>query len=310
MGNKWLKRLVRLFLPVYQIESDKMKILYAGYSSGKKKYCIRLLLDRKNNSTFLGRRWFWKIPDLVKSGNYDIVIAEISPLTFNHFNKCNGYILPLWVTMRINIDRPISEIIKRSVSDFSDVIRRIRKYNLTYEILTGKEDFNDFNDKFYLPYITKRYEEDAMIEDLNKLWKSSPSPFLMSIIEDGKIVGMSLIRKSGSTFYFLRLGLLNGNEEYRSHGVIGAMYYFCLLEGQKMGCQYLNLGGTKPFLTDGLTKFKMGLGAEFVLNNDPSNEVYLWLGVNENSVSANEFMHKNPFMYTDKDHKLFTTSIK
>ena len=267
MENIWLKRLVRLYLPVYQIESDTMKIIFAGYSAGKKNYCIRLLLDRNNHSTFLGRRWFWEIPDLVKSGNYDVIIAEISPLTFNYFQKFSGYVLPLWVTMRINIDRPISEICKRSVSDFSNVMRRIRKYNLTYEILTGKEDFNYFNDKFYKPYITKRYEEDAMIEDLNKLWKSSQSPSVMSIMEDGKIVGMSLVEKSGSSFYLLRLGLLNGNEEFRSHGVIGAMYYFSILEGQRMGCQYLNLGGTKPFLTDGLTKFKMGLSAEFVPND-------------------------------------------
>ena len=49
--------------------------------------------------------------------------------------------------MKINIDRPIREICKRSVSDFSDVKRMIRKYNLTYEMLTEKESFNYFNDK-------------------------------------------------------------------------------------------------------------------------------------------------------------------
>lgn len=214
MENILLKRLVRLYLPVYQIESDTMKIIFAGYSAGKKKYCIRLLLDRNNHSTFLGRRWFWEIPDLVKSGNYDIIIAEISPLTFNYFQKFNGYVLPLWVTMRINIDRPISEICKRSVSDFSNVMRRIRKYNLTYEILTGKEDFNYFNDKFYKPYITKRYEEDAMIEDLNKLWKSSQSPSVMSIMEDGKIVGMSLVEKSGSSFIYFALACLTAMKNF------------------------------------------------------------------------------------------------
>ncbi len=48
--------------------------------------------------------------------------------------------------------------------------------------------------------------------------------------------------------------------------MIGAIYYFGILEGQKTGCKYLNVGGTQPFLSDGLTRFKLGLGAEFILN--------------------------------------------
>jgi hypothetical protein len=303
MEIDWLKHLARLYLPIYQYESETTKIAYAGYSSIKKKYYVRLLMDRNNNHTFLGRRWFWQIPNLIKSYNFDMVISEISPMALNHFQKYNGYIVPEWVTMRINIDRPMSEICHRTVSDFSDVMRRIRKFNMTYEILTDEESFNYFNDKFYLPYISKRHGEEAWIEDLNNMWKLSPSPLVMAIKEDGVIVGSSLIQKSGESLYLMRLGLLDGNEEYRRHGVIGAIYYFSLLEGQNMGCRYLNVGGTRPFLTDGLTKFKMGLGAEFVLEQSPSKE-YLWLGVNEHSVFAGEFIRGNPVMHVSKDFYL------
>ncbi len=306
MENKWLKRLARLNLPLYQYESDTMKIVYAGYSSIKKNYYARLLLDRNNHHTFLGRRWFWEIPDLIKSCNHDIVIAEISRITFNHFQKCNGYILPIWVIMKININRPMSEISKGSVSDFSDVKRKIRKYNLTYEILTDKGNFNYFKDKFYLPYITKRHGEEALIEDLNIIWKSSPTPFLMAIKENKMVVGMSLVKKSGDFLFLLRLGLLDGNEEYLHHGVIGAIYYFSIIEGKKMGCQYLDIGGTRPFLTDGLTKYKMGLGAEFVTGVSIEGE-YHWFGVNEQSVSAREFLRNNPFLHVNKDYHLVTT---
>ena len=36
MNIEWLKHLARLYLPVYQYESDTMRIAYAGYSSIKK----------------------------------------------------------------------------------------------------------------------------------------------------------------------------------------------------------------------------------------------------------------------------------
>jgi hypothetical protein len=232
-----------------------------------------------------------------------MAISEISPIALNHFQKCNGYILPEWTTMRINIDRPMSEICKRSVSDFSDVTRRIRKHNLTYEILTDKKSFNYFNEKMYLPYMTKRHGEEALIDDLNTIWKSSPAPVLIAIMEHGVIVGASLIRKSGESLYFKRMGLLDGNNDYRRHGVIGALYYFGIVEGQRMGCRYFDLGGTRPFLTDGLTKYKMGLGAEFVPELSSRKE-YLWLGVNEHSIVAKEFISNNPFMHLNKDFRL------
>lgn len=101
----------------------------------------------------------------------------------------------------------------------------------------------------------------------------------------------------------MRLGLLDGNEEYLRHGVVGALYYFGILEGQKMGCRYFSVGGTRPFLTDGLTKYKIGLGAEFVSDHSLTRE-YLWFGMNENSSGAKEFIHNNPFVHLHKDQRL------
>jgi hypothetical protein len=303
MTKVWIKNLVRLYLPIYLYESDTTKIVYAGYSTIKRNYYVRLFLDKNNSYTFLGRRWFWKIPDLIKSYNLDMAISEISRINLNLFLKYNGYILPEWAIMRINIDRPLNEICKGSVSDFSDVKRLIRKYKLTYEILTDKESFNYFNDKIYMPYVTKRHGEEALIEDLSILWKSSPSPSLMAIKENGIIVAGALIRKSGDLFFLMRLGLLGGNEIYMRHGAIGAMYYFSILEGQKMKCRYLDIGGTRPFLTDGLTRYKLGLDAEFISDHSSWKE-YLWLGVNDRSTFAKEFICSNPFMYLNKDYRL------
>lgn len=306
MNINWLKHLARLYLPVYQYESDTMRIAYAGYSSIKKNYYVRLVLDGNKKHTFLGRRFYWQITGLIKSNNFDIVVSEISPIVMNHFQKCNGYIVPEWVRMKINIDRPLSEISMRSISDFSDVKRRIRKYHLTYEMLTSKKSFDDFNYNYYLPYITKRHGGEAWIEDMNIKWNTSPQ--LIAIKENGEIVGEALIRKSGDSLFLMRLGLRDGDEEYRLHGVIGAIYYFSILEGQKLGCRILDVGCTHPFLTDGLTRYKRGLGAEFMSNLSPKRS-RLWLGVNEHSIVATEFIRNNPFMHINKDFSLTMSGV-
>jgi hypothetical protein len=298
--KEWLKHLARLYLPVYKVESVSMKIIYAGYSSIKKNYYARLLLDGNYKISFVGRCWFSKIPNLIDSLNPDLIVSETSKFTLTHFQNRKGYLFPEWATSRINIDRPLNEITRSSETDYPNVLRRIRKYKLTYEILTDNDSFTNFNDKFYRPYITERHGAEAFIEDLSSFWKSSLSPMLIAISENGITIGMALFIRSGDTFNFKRLGLLNGDEEYLRHGVIGAFYYFGIIEGQKMGCKYLDLGGTRPFLNDGLTKYKLGLGARFEEHLSPFKE-YLWLGVNEHSLTAKECLQRNQFMYINKD---------
>jgi hypothetical protein len=303
MEHKWLKSLARIFMPVYLYETDAMKVAYTGYSSIKKEYFIRFIMDKDYRHTFIGWKWFWKIPDLCKSSNFDMVISEVGQISLNRFHRCGGFILPVWADLIINIDRPLDEICQSNKSAFSNVKRRIRKYNLTYEVFTDKVSFNHFIDKFYLPYTDTRFGEEALYVDMNSIWESSASPFLMAIKEDGVIVAESFFIKSGDTLSFIRLGLLDGNTEYLNHGVVGALYYFRIIEGQKMGCKYINPGATRPFLTDGLTKNKIGFGAGFVSRYSRRHE-YIWIGVNEHSSAVLEFIRNNPFMYLNKDYTL------
>jgi hypothetical protein len=308
MNTNWIKDLARLNLPVYLYESGTVKLAYAGYSDIKRNYYVRFILNRNSHNRFLGRRWFWQVTDLLESGKIDLVISEISPMVLNHFRKHNGYIVPVRVMMRINIDRPESEICNRHVSDFPDIQRKVRKYNLTYEIINDKGSIRHFYDKFYLPYTTKRHGEEAFIEDISAIGELSASSFIMAVKEDGVIAGEAQFIKSGDILSLMRLGLLEGNMDLRTHGVIGAIYYFAVLEGQKMKCRYLDLGGTRPFLTDGLTQFKMGLGAEFTPDYSQFNE-YLWLGVNSSSFAAKEFIKSNPVMHLNKDLRIVKSGI-
>lgn len=302
-----LKHLARLYLPVYQYQSEKMNILYAGYSSIKKNYYARLFLGCDHHHSFSGMRFFWEIPGLVKRGNHDIVVAETSRISLKNFRKSDGYILPEWAMMKININRPMSDICKHSASDFSDVARLTRKYGLTYEILTQKESFTYFIDRFYKPYITKRHGKEALIEDLNKSVKSIPDPMLLAIKEKGSMVAGSLVKQSGDVFYLINLGLLDGNEGYLRHGVIGAIYYFGIIEGKKRECRYMDIGGTHPFLSDRLTEYKIGLGAEFISDHSSWKE-YLWLGINERSSAAKEFIGNNKFMCLNKENMLVSSA--
>lgn len=236
-----------------------------------------------------------------------MIISEISINTLTYFQNHQGYILPEWATVQINIERALCEIFKE-VTNIKDIRRRIEKFNLTYEMLTDKESFNYFNEKFYRPYMKKRYGDEAFLEDLNRMWETARDPMLIAIRENGVITGMALLDKSDDVLHFRRLGLLDGNSEYLHHGVVGAIYYFVIIEGQKMNCRYIGLGGTRPFLTDGLTRYKVGWGAEFLQDLTPAKD-YLWLGIKEQSSAAREFLQRNPFMHLNKDFTLIKYTV-
>jgi hypothetical protein len=85
--------------------------------------------------------------------------------------------------------------------------------------------------------------------------------------------------------------------------VLGAAYYFAIIEGQKIGCKFIDLGGSRPFLTDGVTCFKIGLGAGFESDRNNLDE-FIWFSMNEESSAATEFVKNNPFMFFTKDFKL------
>ncbi len=308
MIKEWLKNVVRQYLPVYKYESGTLKILYAGYSPIKKNYYVRMLLNNPGKSVFSGFCFYRKIPGLLKRYDSDMIISEISPAVLDKFRKYRGYIIPEWATMKINLERPMTEICARKISDFPDVKRLIRKYNLTYEIRTDIESIQFFYDKMYLPFTKSRHGNEAWILDINMILKSSPPPEMISIMENGVTVGASLIQKENDEWRLLYLGTIDGNQEYLRHGVIGAIYYFAILEAKKTGYKRLNVGGSRPFVNDGLTRYKLGLGAEFVPELTPFR-YFLWLGVNENSSMARKFIESNPFMHLGEGYKLIKSGV-
>lgn len=308
MIKQWLKNVVRQYLPVYKYESGTLKILYAGFSPIKKNYHVRMLLNNPGKSIFSGFCFYKKIPGLLKRYHSDMVISEISPLVLDKFRKYEGYIIPEWATMKINLERPMTEIYARKNSDFPDVKRLIRKYNLTYEIRTDVESIQFFYNKIYLPFTKSRHGNEAWILDINMILKSSPPPEMISIMENRVTVGASLIQKENDEWRLLYLGTIDGNQEYLRHGVIGAIYYFATLEAKKTGYKRLNVGGSRPFINDGLTRYKLGLGAKFVPELTPFR-YFLWLGVNEESSEAQKFLKNNPFMHLGEGYQLVRSGV-
>ncbi len=309
-----LKALIRFWLPVYVLtEADSPakkppKLIYAGYSSAQRKYMAQRLFGRKTYTCRLsGVDFFWHLKSRRRRLNLkaDVLIAEASFLTIGFFLKSEGYVMPELIDMKIDIRQPMEVMKRRKGSDFSDVERLIRKYHWNYSVTREAKAYHDFFFNMHLPYIKLRYPGRAIIPTFRQFQESCRSSFLIHVHrDDSPLAGIVVVIDQGHPSLH-RLGIRGGNTDYLKQGVIGAMYYFAILESQKMGYGELWLGGTYPFLSDGLTKYKMRLNGEFILNDDRDRN-HLWV-FSGNSESARNFFRQNPFICVGRDGKLRKT---
>ena len=160
--------------------------------------------------------------------------------------------------MEIDISKPIEKLLG---SERSEIQRKIRKYGLNYEITSEQKYYDDFYHRMYLPHIQSRYKNAAMLCSHQRVLEILSKGELILIKKEGEIIAEGSFDFHQKRARFRLMGIKDGNMEYVQYGCIGALYYFIITEMKKRGHQKLHIGGTRPLLSDGLTKFKKSIKA-------------------------------------------------
>jgi hypothetical protein len=279
-----------------------MTVAYAGYSSIKRNYFGRFPFSgTAPQPEFRGRLPYRRVPPLLDR-DCDLLFAEVGTLTTRYFQGAGGTIIPEWTPMRIDITRPMEELRRRGVSDFANVERYIRKYGLTCRLTADRRELEQFYGKMYLPYLAARHGDEALMETMPELLDHKADLVLLLVLEEGEPISGVLMERCDGYLNMFRLGIARGDASLISHGAIGALYYFAVIEGQQTGCRYLDVGGTRPFLTDGITQSKLRHSARFSPHYSAFSE-NLWFG-HAPTPPAEAFVENNPYLYWSSDFRL------
>jgi len=300
---KILKDVAHIYLPIYRFSELGKTVLYAGYSEEQKNYFG--LLPFKSNSvlqTYLGMKYFKDIPHYIES-HADIGFAETGNFSERYFSAQNGFMLPEWAQMYLDIPQSLESLCRGRKTTFHEIRRLIGKYNLTYKINNGRNTFQHFYRSMYLPYLKKRHDQEACIQGESEIVRFYHEASLLSVYESDCLVSAVIFWVKNNCLYMHRLGVVNGDMSHVKHGAIGALYYFSVTEAIKMNCTQLDIGGTRPFIHNGVTHFKLGLSARFYTIKNPLIP-QIWLGIKSNSEIAYEFLEQNPFVYYEHSKNL------
>lgn len=271
---------------------------YAGFDTRDTEYWAYAVLAEGYRKHAAGRHFLWALRAFLKKHplKCNFFLVGHNKLTLRYLSLNPGFRIPYWINMEIDTTAPFKELLGRQRVDMQ---RKIRKYALTYTISQDRKCFDDFYYNMFLPYIKDRHDEMAFLGSYEELLQMFRKGGLILVKKENLALAGGLFEVHGRQVRFRKLGVREGKWEYVRFGALGAVYYYLTVEMKKRGCTKIRIGGTRPLLSDGITRYKMSLDSQLDLLEKHS---CLWLAFLKGSEGLKSFLINNPFIFfNEKD---------
>jgi hypothetical protein len=243
------------------------------------------------------RKWVWQVLYAGRNPSRAVTVLDTSLAWLRRFDRGRSYWLPSWV--RTELDLADAEERMRLSDNVRRDVRRIRKNRFDYRVSTDERDLVDFYQGMYLPYASLRYGKhsivmsyDEMVGGIRAGWE------LLLVRKEGEAVAGQLFayRNGGVTWW--ALGVRDGDPALVRQGALAAAYCFGIQHLGVRNARRHDLGGARPFLTDGVLQFKRKWGARITgAHFEPPR--WFVLRVSDASAAVRRFLHEQPFVCED-----------
>lgn len=276
-----------------RVGGASLAILFAGQLENKN-YLAHLAFASAPNEQPLGRHWLWRLAPRRRAldrAGVDVQIVELHDIQHRWLGSRFQFFVPIWVGSVLDLERVVARL-RRSKNAKKD-LRRIRKEGLFHEVTCDPNAFEYFYANMYLPYTKNRFGDQAFTMSREEMLKKRDSCEL-SFVRDrsGRIAG-NLIRYEGGGVHAWSMGIKDGDRAHLKAGAVKVLDYFSAPYLAARGFKALHLGGSRPFLRDGVLRHKRERGAR-VCDHTPR---YFSLNLKSASPGAAAFAANNPFIY-------------
>ncbi len=245
--------------------------------------------------------YFWQLQKLINrmTNRADLMLIDLHCMMLRLLKTGNAFRVPIFVRQRLNVNRPVEEIIRSFRKNTkSTELRKIRKFGYTFDVFNDDKTLRFFYENMHIPYIRNKYTDDAVIDHFDSFKKIYNEGELLLIKNSEQYVSGVLCEKKNDLYFWQRVGLLNGDLELLKKGALAATYYFAILRAREKNAAYIDFGRSRPFLSDGVLRYKNKWGA--IIHTDESNNRYICIKPNFQS-SAFSFFYGAPFICMEKN---------
>ncbi|MEN6520578.1 MAG: hypothetical protein ABFD46_05440 [Armatimonadota bacterium] len=288
-----------LMLPVYAMEGScrehTLRMLIADDGSTLP-YISHLVFPNGASVKKIGRINALSAANLVEN-NADVVVVGANHLLLGEYASRGFHLVPKWVcplfSMPEGLDTAIENISYSARKDIRRNIRIALDKGFTYEVTSDPAWFEMFYHDVYMRYGMGKYGDLAQIDSYSRVKDSYSKGIGLIITLDGKPVIGTVVLREGTTLRARYMGVYPDQDNASTTGSPTAMYYFTMKLAHSLGCTAVNLGSTRPFLSDGVLKFKMKWEPK-MLHDELSTAVFAIAapGLTE---PATAFLAANPF---------------
>jgi hypothetical protein len=295
-----LKSLVRRpTLPVYSVQGEydghPMKAIVADDGSALT-YFRNLIFPGGSETLSVGLTSSVTAPSLAGS-DADLVIVAANQLLLRLYKGHGFRFIPKWIRLFLSVNDHPDEMLEKITGPAAGAVRRnvkkMKNSGFEYDLTNDAAWFDRFYYDMYRPYAVARFGDNAAIDRYEKLRDYFEEGSGLVIKQHGEAVGAVILIIRDRTLYFYRVGMVDGDDSHTRDGASTAMYYYTALLAHSWGCDGVDFGHSRPFLTDGVLRYKLKWGMS-VLNVDDGIGVYA-LATPGRTEQAVKFLSANKF---------------
>ncbi|HPC94159.1 MAG TPA: hypothetical protein PLU87_04390 [Sedimentisphaerales bacterium] len=264
-----------------------------------RRYLLGQFLGAGYRERCIGRRWLWDIPKVVTREGRGCGMVVVK--TLGRFRRLlkpeQWFYVPGWVTGDVPV--PLDPAVLSAETVRSD-LRRIQKNGLRFRVTQDVEQLKDFYDHMYVPYVSQTHGSSAVIMPYESMRAAVRDCELVLVMQaDDPIAGM-LISYSQAVPRLWTLGVRDANRDFVRDGAIGALYHFSLQRLQEKGYAKASLGLSRPFLQDGVLRYKKKLGMRL----SRTGREWFAIRILEDSKATRALLEKTPLI-VERDGRLY-----
>ena len=255
-GLQWL---YYLRVPLWLVEGEEQNshlplCVLCGLRQETKNYMLHQIFGDHYRQRYLGRYWLWNLARAIPAtcGDCSLILVRTCAPHLKRFARARDwFLIPEWVLGEVSLPRDAAATRKVERD-----LRKIRRRGLGFELANDLPAFEDFYHNMYLPFATKTYGDCAYLVPYKYLRKIFPCSDLLLITKDGVSIAGQFIIYNQPGPCLLILGIRDADRAHVKDGASDAVYHYGLQFLEQKGFTAAWVGWTRPFLRDGVLKFK------------------------------------------------------
>ena len=245
-------------------------------------------------------RWFFRD----QCSDYSLLLAESDSIAVPHFPFKKQVVIPFFVNMSIDLSCFGKTLSKRQRKSYSDSRRMISKFQMSFDWSFSEDDRRDFYDNIYRPFIQKRHKDEALLVNYVDIFTDLFSHRLMRIKYADQVIAGGVVNFRNPQPSLAFFGVRDGLYDLVKKGALGAIYYFMVIEMKKEGFSSLYLGGSPPFLTNGVTRHKTNRLATIDKIRPYNSNDLISCFLLRDTEGLRDFLTASPFLYVNQNAEL------